>query len=167
MSPCVRRPLVCGPDFRNRITHFFHGTEGNIDFESELVLATMLDHSPAVFEPNEAYLHTALAARRADTTHAAPIAAAVAPESDFTDAPRHQQPSHRTAPPAAALPAPVQPFVSPLAGSAPGSALGGGNGPGPRRPPEPVQMRWGIRVEEEEEPDQPYDAFAFRLSPGA
>ena len=58
------QPMVCSPDFRNRITHFFHGPERAVDFEAELVLATMVDPAAPshVFEAGEANIEDALAA---------------------------------------------------------------------------------------------------------
>jgi hypothetical protein len=95
-----------------------------VDFEAELVLATMVDPAAAsaVFEAGEANLESALAARRGGA--AVPTSSGETHQS--LPLPPHQQAPQQLAGfpfPAAALPAPVQPMqprMSPLAGSAPG-----------------------------------------------
>lgn len=51
-------PLLCCPDFRSRITSYFqgHGQERSLDWDAELVLATMLDSNPTIFDAAEAQL---------------------------------------------------------------------------------------------------------------
>ena len=97
-----------------------------MDFEAELVLATMVDSAAAsaVFEAGEANLESALAARRGGA--AVPTSSGETHQS-LQLPPQHQAPpqQHAGLPfPAATLPAPVQPMqqprISPLAGSAPG-----------------------------------------------
>ena len=129
------QPMVCSPDFWNRITHFFHGPERAVDFEAELVLATMVDPAAPshVFEAGEANIEDALAARRAGA--AAPPLSAPTSSGDTHQQqalPQQQQAPgrqpHAGFPFPAALPAPVQPMqprISPLAGSAPGPAAEG------------------------------------------
>lgn len=102
-----------------------------MDFEAELVLATMMDPAAAsaVFEAGEANLESELAARRGGA--AVPTSSGETHQS-LPLPPQHQAPQQQHAGfpfHAAALPAPVQPMqqprMSPLAGSAPGPGPGG------------------------------------------
>ena len=80
-------PLICCPDSRRRITSYFGGAERALDYDAEVVLATMSDANGAALDPTEAVAAAAAAAGRGRAASAAP--------------PLHDTPHAGSAPPAA------------------------------------------------------------------